>query len=117
MYQQSSSKYCQTVATVVVADFFNLNPAGIRAPRTLRQVRIQKGSRIAAQVYCWYIEHEIRETEAVNLSVSTFECRIVMRLNRMTTAGFSNLRIIFPYSSEIGQGKRGTELRNTRNTL
>ncbi len=65
--------------------FFNLNSAIIRAPRTLREVQIQGGSRILAQVYCcWYIEHEIREADPVDVFVSTFECRIVMRLDCMT---------------------------------
>ena len=48
----------------------------IRAPRTLRQVQIQGGKGISAQVYCWYIEHEIREADTVDVPVSTFECRM-----------------------------------------
>ena len=54
-------------------------PARVR--RTLGQVQIQEGSPILAQVYCWYIEYEIREANTVGVTVSTYECR--------TTAGFS----------------------------
>ena len=47
----------------------------VRAPRTLRQVQIQGGQQISVQVYCWYIEHEIREEDTADVLVSTFECR------------------------------------------
>ena len=39
-------------------------------------IRIQGGTRISAQVYCWYIKHEIREADAVDVPVLTFEYRI-----------------------------------------
>jgi len=58
----------------------HLNPAVVRAPRTLRQVQIQGGTRSSAQVYWLYIEHEIRDSDTVDVPVSAFECRI--------TAGF-----------------------------
>ncbi len=47
----------------------------IRVPRTLRQVQIQRETRISAQVYYLYIEHEIRESDIVDVPVSAFECR------------------------------------------
>jgi len=65
-----------------------LNPAVVRAQRTLRQVQIQGGTRISAQVYCRYIEHEIREADTVDVPVSAFECRL--------TAGF-RLYILEPF--------------------
>jgi len=42
-------------------------------------VQIQGGKGISAQVYCWYIEHEIREADTEDVPVSTFECRIIAR--------------------------------------
>ena len=68
------------VFSALLLNSYHLNPAVVRTPRTLRHVQIQGGTRISAQVYWLYIEHEIRESDAVDVHVLTFACQI--------TAGF-----------------------------